>query len=203
MWLLATTLLGGCCTDRTEARNIRHAAMLDTRARAEPTMRAAAQRLGAELLPVLPQARFEFPFARELPGLPRPEESEDRGLQLLSDDPHVVRLHDGQGAARIALLFHHNAWYYARLARRGEKLYILLPQLTDRIVDERTQCDCYDGPTGEDPAVVFVVDDIQEVEVHEVQVPLTVEVVRWRCKLTHSSTMPGWTPPDLQPWKRP
>src|SRR5262245_48593747 len=99
-------------------------------------MRIAAGQVGAELLPVFPEEVHDC----DLPGWPTPP-----GGHCVAYNPEyngLVRLVDGRGTAHQAVAVRGLlGWYYARLARRGDDLVLLVPKLTSRQVDRQTQCE--------------------------------------------------------------
>lgn len=173
----AGTLAGCCISDRHASEISGHVQTL-TRVHAEPAMRDAAHRLGAELLPVFPEEVYECDLAGSW--VPRGAdcvmwEPNDRGL---------IAVRDLHGTVRRALPIQVQDWLYARLARRGDDLILLVPKLTRREVDRRTICGCYvemqvGAPVK--PLVVFVVDGAPKTAVQEVEVPVTVETVGFKC----------------------
>ena len=74
---------------------------------------------------------------------------------------------------------------YARLARRDNKLLVLLPRLTSRTeVGTVTECECDGMPRERCPSSFgFVVDDVQAgLEIEEAWVPMAEEHLRTTCK---------------------
>ena len=75
-----------------------------------------------------------------------------------------------------------------RLARRGTKLLVLVPQVTPGKVASRTACECDGMPrivtaTGfVNLGFAFFVDEIPGVEIEQVLVPVTEDQIEWECK---------------------
>jgi hypothetical protein len=72
---------------------------------------------------------------------------------------------------------------YARLARRGNKLLVLVPKVSRRTVGERARC-CEGHPAWLSEVVRsafgFLLHDVEPVEVESVDVPLTIDVFNWK-----------------------
>lgn len=72
---------------------------------------------------------------------------------------------------------------YARVARRGDTLFVLTPRIQRRAVDTGTACECDAGPI----IVVrtyraFLLDDLPVKKVERVVVPVTEDYIDWECK---------------------
>lgn len=175
----AAFAFAGCCTsDRRAAEIVSHMQTL-TRVRAEPAMLSAAGRLGAELLPEFPREIYDC----DMPGRPRLEPQIDCAVWAPSDTGLLtMRLAGGKTRTVVPIKVH--TWYYARLARRGDQLFLLVPKLTRRQVDQRTQCECDDGNYGiapVHPRPVFVVEGTPNSNLQEVEVPVTEDYVVFGC----------------------
>ena len=180
--VLAGLLVGiaGCCTSMGRANRIEREMRLQNRQRAEPAMQAAARQVGAELLPVFPEEVYDC----DLPGWPTP------GGNCIAYNPTynpLAKLVDAHGTVHQALAVRvFPDWYYARLARRGDDLFLLVPKLTRRQVDRQTQCEC-DGMPRDippvQPRVVFVVEGTPKMPAQEIEVPVTADYVAFDCKV--------------------
>lgn len=147
-------------------------------------MKLAAGQVGAQLLPALPEEVLDCDDPRQ-PALAR------RGSDCLEWNPRYSRLlplRDARGALHQALVIDLPdwSWIYARLARRGDDLILLVPKVTrGRQLDHVKQCACGAMSTLDPlskPRVVFAVDGLPEaVNVRTLEVPVTVDYVRFEC----------------------
>ena len=189
--LLATvalvTLANGCCTSRQRASEINAELYLQNVARAEPTMRRAARQQGAELLPDLPRGLGLVPECAA-DGSTGPRVS----CVLIDVYPgfeKTYRLLDHDGHRRIAIPIGDTS-ATTRLARRGTTFFQLTPTVTYRKTGHQTACECDGGPvimsmSGDvNLGFAFVVDDLPEVEVQQVMVPIVEDFIEWECKAT-------------------
>jgi len=178
--VLAGLLVGitGCCTSMGRANKIEREMRLQNRQRAEPAMQAAARQVGAELLPVLPEEVYDCDLHRwHMPAA------------CVAYNPtynRFAKLLDAHGTVHQALAVgRFPNWYYARLARRGDDLFLLVPKLTRHQVDRQTQCECDGMPRDMapvQPLVVFVVEGTPRPAVQEIEVPVTADYVAFDCK---------------------
>ena len=160
------------------ADTIARAMRLQNRVHAEPAMQSAADQIGAELLPIFPEEVYDC----DLPG---------SSFRWTSDciqwnwTAGGVRLVDARGQMHSALPIHVPDGYYARLARRDNDLILLVPKVTRREVDRRTQCEC-DGLPRSKPRgplrVVFIVEGGAPSTIPQVEVPVTDDYVAFDCK---------------------
>jgi hypothetical protein len=162
------------------ANRIDHEMKVQNRLRAEPAMQAAARAVGAELLPVLPEEVYDC----NLPNWPLPP-----GSDCIAYNPTyspLAKLLDARGAVHQAVPIQVEDWYYARLARRGDDLFLLVPKVTHHEVDRRKQCECDGMPRigpPERPRVVFIVEGTPRATLWKVEVPVTEDYVGVECKL--------------------
>ncbi len=177
--VLLATLAVGCCASMQRATAINAALDADNRARAEPSMRSAAERRGATLLP-------HHPAAVQLMALCRPDYEHSCVLGP-TDNGRTYRIRDDRGNARLAVPVGSHARPTTRLARVGSKLLVLVPQVTPGKVTSRTACECDGMPRIMSATgfvylgLVFFVDEIPGVDVEEVLVPVTEDHIEWKC----------------------
>ena len=177
---LVATVAAGCCTSMQRATAINAELEAKNRARAEPAMRSAAEQRGATLLPDRAYDLQLWPVCRT---------DHQHGCVLAAaEDGRTHRIRDDRGNERMAVPIGPYARSTARLARRGTKLLILVPQVTEMKVASRTQCEC-DGMPRIVSATGFVhigfaffVDEIPGVDIEEVPVRVTEEYIEWQCK---------------------
>ncbi|HEY0469989.1 MAG TPA: hypothetical protein VGC79_37640 [Polyangiaceae bacterium] len=150
--------------------------LLRNRANAEPTMKAAAQRVGAVLLSAEAEA-FETSPLCGLSSNPCLDEVEFKGS--------FSRVRDARGEARLAIWVPVELRRYARLARRSDQLFLLMPRVSRRVIDQKTCCEC-DGMLRAAGRVQagFLVDEVPGVQLVTVDVPVTVDRYQWKCKAT-------------------
>jgi hypothetical protein len=178
---LLATLAVGCCASMQKAIAINATLEAENRARGEPSMRSAAEQRAATLLP---QRAQEV----ELMALCRPDYEHSCVLGT-ADSGRTYRIRDDRGNVRLAVPVGSHARSTTRLARRGTKLLILVPQVTPRKVTSRTACECDRKPrimsaTGfVNLGFAFVVDEIPDVDVEKVLVPITEDQIEWKCNV--------------------
>jgi hypothetical protein len=189
------SLASGCCTSMIRAAKIDDELRQQNLARAESAMRSAAQRQGATLLPDQP---------RELGFKPLCDTTEDTGLRterscVLNSEGristiaglgNVYQLIDGEGKRHIAITIgRERRW--ARLAKRGDTLFLLTPRITFRQVAHRAQCECNGGPTvismsgSVNLGFAFVLEDLPKPEIQPVIVPVVDDYIAWQCKVIY------------------
>jgi hypothetical protein len=150
------------------------------RLNAEPAMQSAARQVGAELLPVLPEEVVDC----DMPHWPIPP-----GHDCIKWNPAYspfAKLLDASGSVHNALPIETRDWYYARLARRGDDLFVLVPKVTRRQVDKADQCQCDGMPRVQPPGaprVVFVVEGTPKTPAQEIEVPVTEDYVNFQCRV--------------------
>lgn len=177
---LLATLAAGCCSSMQRAGAIDAALDVENRERAEPSMRSAAERHGAALLPDRPQDIQLMPLCRP--------DVESSCVVGATDDGRAYRIRDDRGKVRFAVPAGSDAGARTRLARRGSKLLVLVPQVTTGRVTSRTACECDRMPrlvsaTGfVRLGFVFFVDEVPEVDMERVLVPVTEDRIEWECK---------------------
>lgn len=180
--IVSAALLSGCCATTQQAAAIRHELESRNRERAEPAMRAAALQRGALLLPgateevPLPPVCGDVFF--DWTGLLFP-----KGMCVERSADRVFHLKAVGQATRFVVQVPTQGWPYARLARRGSTLFVLVPRVTRRKVGDRTACECGSMTRPVIPTVFgFFIDDAEQVEVEEVVVPITEDFIEWKCK---------------------
>jgi hypothetical protein len=98
-----------------------------------------------------------------------------------TDRGSLVIRHQGQSPKLIVAVG--TGGQYARLARRGNALVVLEPQISLRTVGSATQCECDGMPRVICPTVYgFVTDDEAAPQIERVSVPMTVVAPHWSCK---------------------
>ena len=166
----------GCgCVTTDAARAIDEQLVLRNRANAEQAMKAAARRSGAVLLPIEAE-EFEMSPLCGLNG--------DPCLEEVEANASFSRVRNAQGQARLAIWVPVELRRYARLAKGSNRLFLLTPKLSHRVIDEKTRCEC-DGmfnAVGRIEAA-FLVDDMPGVEIITLNVPMTVDRYKWKCKV--------------------
>jgi hypothetical protein len=149
--------------------------MLRNRANAEPTMKAAARRFSAVLLPAEAE-EFELSPLCGLTGNLCLEEVESYGS--------FSRVRDAQGETRVAIGVPVELRRYARLAKGSERLFLLTPTLAPRVIDKKNCCQC-EGMLQAQGRIraAFLVDDVPGVQIDTLDVPMTAERYEWKCKV--------------------
>lgn len=165
-------------------------------ARAEPIMRKVAVQHGAELLPDLPQQLGLVPLCADGDGAPHPDSlcilllRPDVPVSETAELGNVYLLADHEGNRRLAVTLR-TVSNTARLARRGKTLFLLIPRVTRHKTDERVQCECDGGPVIDSMSgyvnlgFAFFVDDIPNVEIQRIIVPIVEDYIEWECKTTN------------------
>jgi len=185
------SLASGCCTSLRRAIEINAELQEQNTSRAEPAMRSAAQRQGATLLLDQPRQLGFAPLcsATQDSALPaggycvRVPQSGIGARGQLGD---VYQLLDHEGKRRIAVTIG-EAHSWARLAKRGETLFLLTPAVTFQQVDHRVQCDCQGGPVIDSMSdyvnlgLAFVL-DLPTPQIQPIMVPVVNDYVAWDCK---------------------
>jgi|GEM_PF-4508175 len=147
------------------------------RANAEPAMRAAANRMGAVLLPAEAEV-FETTPLCGLSGDPCLEE-----VEVDEADESISHVRDAQGKARLAIWVPVELRRYVRLAQGQRGLLLLTPQLSRRVVDERTCCECDRMPRSVSRTqAAFLVDDVPGLRIARLTVPMTADWYHWECR---------------------
>jgi len=187
------SLTSGCCTSLRRAKEINAELREQNIARTEPAMHSAAQHQAATLLKDRPQGLWFTPLCDGTP---------DSTLRahhycVIQSEPvisvtgglgDVYQLLDQEGKRRIAITIGEEL-RGARLAKRGNTLFLLKPALTFHQVDRRTQCQCEGGPVlvsmsgFVDLGLAFVLDDQPRAEIQTISVPVVDDYVAWDCKL--------------------
>jgi hypothetical protein len=157
---------------------------IQNRMTAEPAMRGAAARVGAALLPSAPERVDLANFCDML--VVRQNEDARNCVVSIAEDQRTARiLHSSRN--RIAVPVRSKDGYYARLARRGNTLFLLVPTVTRSKVREGTECTCrggmYELERQVDLQWSFVIDDGPIDKVEEIPVPVTEQFAEWKCKL--------------------
>ena len=199
--VLVVPLAAGCgCLSSQQVSAKERELRSRNHARVESGMLAAAQRQGAILLSIEPQS-----IAHRLPcvegtdeATPVPEEalhniclwtqSQIPGCQQGARDGRSFLIRNrGERPKLVIPIREVDGAAYARLARRGNELIVLLPRLTSqRQVGTVTECECDGMPRVQCQSTFgFVVDDVPAgLEIVEDRVPM-IEDYLWRiCKTT-------------------
>jgi len=185
------SLMSGCCTSLRRAKEIDAELREQNIARAGPAMQRTAQRLGATLLPGRPQGLWFTPMCD---GTPESTLRNHRHCVIQSQPVlnatgglgDVYQLLDHEGNRRIAITIGEEL-RGARLAKRGNTLFLLTPAVTFHQVDRRAQCQCEGGPVLVSMSgfvnlgLVFVLDE-PPAEIQTISVPGVDDYVAWDCK---------------------
>lgn len=190
--LALCSLTTSCCTSLRRAAEVDAELREQNLARAEPDMRRAAQRRGLTLLPERAQMLGFAPLcattetaSRTRPGycvlMP------GGALSATGELGDVYQLLDAEGKPRTAITLgeEHRS---ARLARRGESLFVLTPAATYHQIDRRVQCDCEGGPVIVSMSgfinlgLAFVLDAPPRADIQSITVPVVEDYVAWDCK---------------------
>lgn len=158
-------------------------------------MRAAAEAQGAVLLP-LEASDLTLPLdcAGET-NQPEPPAGgvEHNACGFIARETHscvrwagdrrtFVLRHPGD-SPKLVIPIAAEGWRYTRLARRGDTLFILRAQITTRTVGRATECECDGMPRTVCPtAYGFVLDQVSNLQIKEVSVPMTEDTLDWSCK---------------------
>jgi hypothetical protein len=139
---LVTSLIvwaGGCCLSAQKVDERYDALHTRNRERAQPAMLAAAAARGATLLPV------EATYIANVPRLcaegtrRAPPYTRSSTCTLIAGDDSCIAmekdwrsfvLHRRDGASKLAIIIPVAGWRYTRLARRGNRVFILRPRLS-------------------------------------------------------------------------
>ena len=98
-----------------------------------------------------------------------------------ADRGSLVIRHKGQSPKLIVAVG--TGWQYARLARRGNALVVLEPQISLRTEGNASQCECDCMPSVVCPTVYgFVTADVAAPQIERVSLPMTVVGPHWSCK---------------------
>ncbi len=188
-WLAAAGLATACCCRSPErAAQAKARLLASNRERAEPSMRMAAEAVGAVLLPATPTRVIQVGACsnRDLP-------EAQTCISWASDDGLAFRWRDPTGSESLGVKVDSPFWLFARLARRGDTLVLLVPVVTRRLVSRETECECREGSSGYfDFALeiqsVFLLGDLPLDGVEVVNVPIIEDFVEWRCALVVGGT---------------
>jgi hypothetical protein len=156
--------------------------------RAEPQMQAAAASVGARLLPLMAQELHLLHCpSGEMNGIAQPivlQGGESGCITWQAQDGSAFRFLDNDGHAKLGITVRPEVSHFTRLARHGNTIHLLDPDVSRRPVREATQCECNAGPRMRpDPQFfAFVIDDIPQFELRKLRVPMQEDVVEWKCK---------------------
>lgn len=194
--LIALVVASCGCLSTYEVSVRESALMNENRAKAEPAMLAAARAHGANLLPIYPEkVVFRLPCLDGSDEL-RPSyvaSSHDFCVQMQKDipgcqepGPHgtIIFRHSGDKARLVIPFRALSGWEYARLARQGDKLLVLMPDVEIHEDGSVTECECDGMPRADCPSsYAFVIDELISVEALEkLSVPISVEELLVKCK---------------------
>jgi len=183
-WLSSAALAGvltGCgCASWQKSATANRDLHRQNIARAEPAMRRAAALFGATLVSVPPQEIVDAPCdSLVAPDLP----PDANCISWQSEDGRLFRFHDAHGGKHLVIPVHSPSWIYARVARNGNHLVLLLPKVRQRKVSEGTRCECSGMAAPEFvTSYGFVFDDFQPDRLDVVEVPMTEDYIAWGCK---------------------
>lgn len=196
--LAALSPLSCSCLSTQRVRAKVEELRVENRARAEPAMLSAAKSRGAVLLPLEPNdIDHRIACVNESVELPSIGGEPPRdiclwmqinrpGCQEWAGDGRTFLIHDASGKSQLVIPIQQvEGSSYARLARRGNKLFVLLPQLTTREeVGTVTECQCDGMPRVHCPSSFgFVLDDgPSSPKIEVVAVPIAERHLRRVCK---------------------
>jgi hypothetical protein len=158
-------------------------------------MQRAAAALGAVMLPDVvgsrptprpcaeskPNAQGHYP--PDLPHGQTAPSADVRCVEPVDTSGRIVRFVEHRSQARLLVIVDAPHGQFARLARRGRTLYVLLPEVTLEKAGEGEQCECDGMPRVVEPRLTgFSLPDRDDDEVREVKVPITVGYVDWQCR---------------------
>jgi hypothetical protein len=182
--------VAGCCVSARGAEDLDRRLELRNQARADAVMRAVAERRGAVLLHdsghSWPMCQY-FPCGSEA-ALPPPYCMERSAaancfLPWGSSEVGAYPVLTDEGTMARFIYVSEKDGAYARLARRGNTLLVLVPKVSRRTVGERALC-CEGHPAWMSEVVRsafgFLLHDIDPVEVESVDVPLPIDVLNWK-----------------------
>lgn len=145
-------------------------------------MRQAAATVGASLLPALPEEMAAIPCEStaifqtgDAPFCVRDEGNDDSAGPLLA-------VLDSQGRPAIAIAIPSQDWYYARVARRGSTLVLLMPKVSRRKLGVQSQCTCGTWGTHTPVEHVLVIEGLSTATLQTLEVPMTERYVEWKCE---------------------
>ena len=181
--LLAAAPLAGCGCLSPQDVGIRiERLQRENDAQAAVSMRTAAARMNARLLPLRPQTLL-LPECGATEPLDYPLEWAAGCIHWRSSDGKALRFEDREGKMKLALIVAEDGIWYARLARRDRTYFVLNARVTRRAVDTGTRCTCDGGPNVVmgTPVHAFVLDDVPEFSLHEPYIPVTEDYIDWQC----------------------
>jgi len=153
-------------------------------ARADALMQKAAELRGAVLLPV--RARW-YCLKADPNGPRRLVPSHPDGaicFTVLDGDDDRPRVRTDQGQEGIVVPVSEAAYRFARVARRGDVLFLLLPKITPHALPQRRACACDGGPIVDfSPRFGIFFPNVKEVRVEEVTVDVPEDFIPRTCDL--------------------
>jgi hypothetical protein len=182
------SFVSGCCVSPQQAARMQSELVAQNLALAEPDMREAAERRGAILLP-LTALHLRIPSC-DTSGI-----SELLRSEFPPPDPlgrcaewapggKFFRIVSDREKPKLAVVVQEHDRLYARIARRGNKLFVLEPRVSPQEVREVTECECNGMPYVVNISqFAFVMDDIESPEIERIAVPMTEFAIAWKCKL--------------------
>jgi hypothetical protein len=186
----------GCITEQ-RARELGALLHAENDERAEPSMRAAARALGAELL----RARAEPLQLLNCNTTVQPairEDVADGCIVAFSADGRAFWFKDTRGREKLGIRVASEELDYARLVRRGDTFILIHPDVVRRSVDKKTQCECDRSPklvTAQPVFFAIVADDVRRFELRTSTVRVLQDVVEWERKayaVWNGRTHDGW-----------
>jgi hypothetical protein len=176
--------VSGCCASDARARAVHNGLVSKNVVRLERAVHKTARLLEAELLAVKATTFDLPPWCETIDSDLRSY----RGCRVSeSEDGRILRVLTRTGEPRSIVLLRSPAWRHARLARRGEALFVLVPKVKQVKVGEGSRCECEDssvhGYTLPPPTHFgFVIETTASgTAVQDVEVPITVHYIHWDC----------------------
>jgi hypothetical protein len=200
-WLSIAALAGvltGCgCASWQKWATVNRDLHRQNSARAEPAMRRAAARFGATLTSVAPRAIVDAPCdSLVAPDIP----PEANCISWQSADGRLFRFHDAGGRKHLVIPLDSPSWSYARVARNGNHVVLLVPKVHPHKVGNGTRCQCSDTHYPEPVSRYgFVFDDFEPDGLDVVEVPMTEDYVAWWCGEVLAQSTDELRSPSSQP----
>ena len=171
---LAAAATGCGCVTMDAARAMDRQLVLRNRAQAEPAMKAAARFFGAVLQPAEAQTFEIAPLC----------EGYVQCLDVIESTGVFSRVRDSQGRPRLAIWVPAKLRRYVRLAQGSDRLLLLTPKVSHRVIAEKTCCECDGMPRSVVRSqAAFLVDEIPGVKIVTVNVPMIADENKWKCKV--------------------
>jgi hypothetical protein len=177
---LASVLTGCGCASYAKFAAANRDLSNENFARSEPAMRRAAARFRATLTDAEPVIVDDVPCeSLILPNIP----PEGGCIFWEAGDGRLFRFQDSRGKRHVGVRLSSPSLPFARLARNGNSLVLLLPKVHRHKVGERTRCQCSAGAYPEF-SYSFVLEDFEPDGLDVVEVTVIEDYIDWRCKET-------------------